>query len=67
MVYTAAEAWIGSLVWELPYATGVAKKEKKMIQMELFIKQKQTQTQRTNLRVTKGEREWGRDKSCIWD
>ena len=29
MVYTAAEAWIGSLVWELPYATGVAKKEKK--------------------------------------
>ena len=39
---------------------------KKIIQMNLCIKQKQTQTQK-KFTVTKGKREKGRNKSEAWD
>ena len=39
----------------------------KMIQMNLFTKQKQTHRHREQTLVAKGEEGWGRDGSRAWD
>ena len=39
----------------------------KIIQVNLDTKQKQIHKHRKQLRVTKGEMEWRRDKLVVWD
>ena len=44
-------------MWNLKYGTNELTKKTKT----------ESQTQKTNLMVTKEERGWGRDKSGVWD
>ena len=52
---------------QISYDTAYMWNLKKMIQMNLFTKQKQTHRLRKKLMVIKGERWEGRDKLGVWD
>ena len=53
-------------VCQIPYDITYMWNPKKMRYMNLFMKQKQTQTQKTNIRLPKGIGGWGGDMG-VWN